>query len=200
MRSHPTDNTSTTWLGRLTAREPAAWERLLELYGPLVHTWCRRKDLTEDESRDVLQDVFTAVAKGIDTFRHETSSDTFRGWLRVVAKHKIVDIKRRRAGRGAGGTTAMQRLQESPLEAETGDLDEADERTLIVRQALQLMQSEFETTTWQAFWEVAVNGKTSTEAAASLGITAGAVRTSKWRVLKRLRDEFAGLEDFFDSM
>ena len=37
--------TSLTLLQRVQARQPAAWERLVDLYAPLVLHWCRRAGL-----------------------------------------------------------------------------------------------------------------------------------------------------------
>jgi RNA polymerase sigma-70 factor (ECF subfamily) len=63
----------------------------------------------------------------------------------------------------------------------------------LVGAALRLMQAEFEPTTWQACWEHVVSGKSAAEVAAELGLTAGAVRAAKFRVLCRLRQELSGL-------
>ena len=43
--------------------DPAAWERLVRLYAPLVASWCRRWGVAEQDMGDVLQDVFAAVAE-----------------------------------------------------------------------------------------------------------------------------------------
>jgi RNA polymerase sigma-70 factor (ECF subfamily) len=76
-----------------------------------------------------------------------------------------------------------------PLE----DFWEADYRRHLVGQALQLMQADFQPTTWKACWEHAVAGRSAAEVAAELGMTPGAVRAAKFRVLSRLRQELAGL-------
>ena len=55
------------------------------------------------------------------------------------------------------------------------------------------MQSDFETTTWQAFWAMAVDGLSAKAAAEKLGLTPAAVYTAKSRVLNRLRHELDGL-------
>src|SRR5215472_3876541 len=77
--------TSPSLLERVKADDPAAWDRLVGLYAPLVYRWCRRADLPEQEIADVFQDVFYAVATHIAAFRREGAGDTFRGWLRTIS-------------------------------------------------------------------------------------------------------------------
>jgi RNA polymerase sigma-70 factor (ECF subfamily) len=72
---------------------------------------------------------------------------------------------------------------------------EAEYRRHLVGRALDLMQAEFQPTTWMACWEHVVSGKPAAEVAAQLGISLGAVRAAKCRVLRRLRQELAGLHD-----
>ncbi|HKI18288.1 MAG TPA: sigma factor-like helix-turn-helix DNA-binding protein, partial [Isosphaeraceae bacterium] len=43
--------------------------------------------------------------------------------------------------------------------------------------------------TWQAFWQTAVEGRSGQEIAESLGMSVGAVYTSKSRILDRIRKE-----------
>jgi RNA polymerase sigma-70 factor (ECF subfamily) len=52
-----------------------------------------------------------------------------------------------------------------------------------------LVRGNFEDTTWRAFWLTVVEEQTAADAAAQLGLSAGAVRIAKSRVLKRLRQE-----------
>jgi RNA polymerase sigma-70 factor (ECF subfamily) len=65
----------------------------------------------------------------------------------------------------------------------------------LVRRALELMKREFQPTTWQACWEVVVSERSAADVGAELGLSVGAVRAAKFRVLARLREELAGLLD-----
>jgi RNA polymerase sigma-70 factor (ECF subfamily) len=50
------------------------------------------------------------------------------------------------------------------------------------------VRGEFEERTWQAFWHTAVEGRRPKDVAADLGMSPGAVRVAKCRVLQRLRE------------
>ncbi len=188
-------STSRTLLHGLRCNDAAAWERLVTLYAPLVYHWCRQQGLPNAEMSDVFQDVFQAVAAHIYRFRQDREGDTFRGWLRTITHNKVADHfrKRQRQPQGAGGTSAYVKLGSLPAPTDSASVSEpiADvvaERELLQR-ALHLIREEFEERTWQAFWRMAVESRSASEAAAELAMSPGAVRVAKCRVLRRLREE-----------
>ena len=65
----------------------------------------------------------------------------------------------------------------------------------VVRRLLELIEPEFEATTWQAFRMLALEEKPTAEVAATLGISPNAARIAKSRVLNRFREEIEGLID-----
>jgi RNA polymerase sigma-70 factor (ECF subfamily) len=180
-------------LVRVKACDPAAWDRLVGLYSPLVYRWCRQASLQAADAADVGQEVFGAVARKITDFRRDRPGATFRGWLRTITRNKILDHRRRqcRSATATGGTEAQLLLQQLP--AGDSEADEAAEASLVYHQALALLHQEFEERTWQAFWRVAVSGQAPPDVAAELGMTVNAVYLAKSRVLRRLREEFADL-------
>jgi RNA polymerase sigma-70 factor (ECF subfamily) len=166
----------------------------MSLYAPLVAYWCRQAGLHSDDRQDVMQEVFSAVAASLLSFQSDRSDATFRGWLRGIARHKIQDHFRHRHEPAAGGTDAQQRLQEVPGPADEVELSEShDEITELYYRALGLVRCEFEERTWSAFWQVAVENRTTAEVAAQMGITTNAVRQAKSRVLRRLKEEMGEL-------
>ncbi len=85
------DAVSTGLIRRLKMHDDEAWQRLLDLYVPLVFSWCRRAGLQSEDAADVVQEVFRAVAHAIAGFKYTRTTDTFRGWLRTITKNKIND-------------------------------------------------------------------------------------------------------------
>jgi RNA polymerase sigma-70 factor (ECF subfamily) len=193
-------STSRSLLADARRDAPAAWARLVNLYAPLVAAWCRRGGVPEQDIGDLLQDVFSAVSKGLDRFRKDQPHDTFRGWLSVITRNKVRDYYRARADRpsAVGGTEAALRLaQVFDPEGSTEDLeaDEAAAFSDVLRRALDAIRGEFHEQTWQAFWGVVVDGKSTADIAAALHMQPGAVRVAKSRVLMRLRRELGDLRD-----
>jgi RNA polymerase sigma-70 factor (ECF subfamily) len=182
--------TSRSLLDRARANDPAAWDRVVRLYAPLVLHWCRGAGLGEDDAADVFQDVFGAVASHLGGFRREPAGGTFRGWLRTITRNKVRDHFRRRGREpaGTGGSEARSLLAQVPETVRADESEPAAESDLL-RRALELIRAEFEPRTWQAFWQTAVEGRAAADVGAELGMTPGAVRVAKSRVLQRLRAE-----------
>ena len=185
--------TSTSWLSRVRQRDPQAWRRLTELYGPLVYHWGRRHGLSAEDASDLTQEVFSAVVGAIERFLHSPEQGTFRGWLWTIARNKLRDHFRREADREAadGGTEACQRLAMIPeiWSDESHEVSDRVELQLLFRRALDTVRSEFEDRTWQAFWLSIVELRSTDDIAAELGLSTNSVRQAKSRVLRRLRRE-----------
>jgi RNA polymerase sigma-70 factor (ECF subfamily) len=153
------ESTSTNLLRRVKAWDPEAWERLVDLYGPVAYRLCRQSGVKADDAADVVQEVFRAVAEHVSTFRRDRPADSFRAWLTAITRNKVSDHFRclGRRAKAEGGTEAQQRLLEI---AEPPDLSEPstppDTDGLLSHRALELVQAEFEPRTWQAFWRVPI--------------------------------------------
>jgi RNA polymerase sigma-70 factor (ECF subfamily) len=96
--------------------------------------------------------------------------------------------RRRREPAAAGGSEARDRLARVPGAAPPDEDDAAADAGLLHR-ALAMIRGEFEPRTWEAFWQTAVDGRPAADVAAELGMTPGAVRVAKSRVLHRLRTD-----------
>jgi RNA polymerase sigma-70 factor (ECF subfamily) len=190
------NSTSLGLLERVRAKDPAAWERFVELYSPLVAYWCRQSGLQDADMADVRQEVFLAVNRKVAVFRRQSKTGAFRAWLRVITRNKICDHGRRRVEepRGQGSSDWQARLLEAPQPESddcAADASHAEER-LLYRRALDILRQDFEERTWQAFWKVVIDEQAPTEVAQSLAISVNTVYLAKSRVLARLREEFAG--------
>ncbi len=188
-------STSPSLLARAQDNQTAAWERLVELYAPLVYHWCRRAGLGPEDTADVFQEVFRAVARSLADFRRDRAGDTFRGWLRTITRNKVRDHYRRHReeAHAAGGTDAQMFLLARPDPLAEEGPEEAGLLTRQLHKALESIRGEFEDRTWQAFWRVQMEGKGTDEVGAELRMTPAAVRKAKFRVLRRLREELGDL-------
>jgi len=196
----PLGSTSSSLIERVKSRDEQAWRRLVRLYGPLVDFWVRRAGLQHADARDVFQEVFTAVAQAISRFRKDQPGDTFRGWLRTIVRNKVADHHRKSAGqpRAIGGSDANQRLQyiadaNESAPSSDGCNERQALRDLRVR-ALELVRTEFEPRSWEAFWRVQIDRRATKDVAEELGMSLAAVRMAKSRVLRRVREELGELE------
>ncbi|MEZ6137974.1 MAG: sigma-70 family RNA polymerase sigma factor [Pirellulaceae bacterium] len=189
--------TSPSLLLRAAAGDDVAWQRMVQIYGPLVYTWLRRAGAQSNDAADLMQETFLTLATKLSHFDGTIPGATFRGWLWTIAKNKWLDQVRRVQGSYAGGTANLQVLQQ--LEARLPRIEdpthEAADRAAVVSRALEIMRAHFAPKTWQAFWRTTVDGVSPDSVADELGITRWTVYKSRARVLERLRRELGALEE-----
>jgi RNA polymerase sigma-70 factor (ECF subfamily) len=191
------DTTSPSLLARARANDAEAWARLVRLYHPLVAAWCARGGVPAADVDDVAQEVFAATAAGLVGFRRDRPGDTFRGWLRVVTRHQVALYFRRarRQPRAEGGSDALTALQAVPEPPVPSPEEDAVEVRDLYRRALEQVRGGFEEGTWRAFWMTVVEGRATAAVADDLGVTPAAVRQSRSRVLRRLKEEVGEVLD-----
>jgi len=187
------NSTSLSLLERV--RNPAdqdAWNRFVHLYSPLIFDWCRRSGLQAAEAEDLTQDVFATLFQKLPEFTYDRQK-SFRGWLRTVTLNHWHDRRRRIGTRPLPGVGQPIEALESP--SGISALEEAEYRQHLLSRALQIMRSDFEPATWQAFWAHGVEGQPAAAVAKEMGLSLTAVYGAKFRVLSRLRQELLGLLD-----
>lgn len=163
----------------------------------MVVSWCRGAALSADAADDLAQEVLQAVYQHIGSFRRQRPGDSFRGWLWRITQNKIRDHFRAKAQHAdsPGGTQFQKILGELPEPASLSDdmpTPDAEQRSLYQR-VLELLQTEFEPRTMQAFLKIVIEGQSVEAVAAEPGMSKGAIDTAKSRVLARLRQEFGDL-------
>ena len=175
-----------------------AWERIVFLYSPLVERWCRRRHLRDDEVQDVGQDVFLTLYKSLHLFRKEQPHDSFRKWLRTLTENKVTDYLKKKLRSPLHLVTGLSDVAEPSGLPETDPATEDDEhrseKLVVLRRCLEIVRSEFEPKTFEAFWLTA-EGKSPADVAQALSMTIGAVYTARSRVTRRLREMLEELED-----
>ncbi len=198
-RSKNSGATRASLIARARGQQSAAWEELVELYGPLVAHWCLRCGLDSHTTADCVQEVFTAVARSLGRFEAVKSSGAFRSWLWTIAANKIKDAVRnaRLQTPGAGGSTALQQLAELPDESSIPDKEPSDASELqqVVARGLEQVRTEFEPRTWRIFERTVVDQLPTDIVAKEFDITPATVRQIRSRVLRRLRLQLGDLAE-----
>ena len=195
--------TSISLIARIQASDDVSWSRFVDLYSPLIWGWCRGSGLEPNDADDVSQEVFAAVARAITRYERNGS---FRGWLWQVTRNKIMDHfrVRQRGPKVTGGSDFGNWLSQIP-ETPPDDSSVSTVGDPLAMRALELIRMEFEESTWTAFVRMVFEKRTAAEIAVELGWAspdgsdsekgAKRVRQAKFRVMKRLRDEFGEMLD-----
>jgi RNA polymerase sigma-70 factor (ECF subfamily) len=174
-----------------------AWQRFVDLYGPLVYRFVRQRGLQDADAADLMQEVFQAVARAARGFDYDSRRGPFRGWLYTVTRNKLYDFleKGRNHPAGRGATSAQLRLEQEPCPDEPDELWDREHQRQLFHWAANEVRGCFTAATWQAFWRTAVEGMEARQVAAELKTSAGAVYVARSRVLARLTKKIQEVED-----
>jgi RNA polymerase sigma-70 factor (ECF subfamily) len=191
--------TSVSLLERLRSQpDTASWQRLVDLYTPLLHGWLRRYALQQADVDDLVQDVLTVVVRELPHFQHNQQRGAFRCWLRTILVNRLRYFWRSRQSRPLAACDSDLGQMLDQLEDPGSGLSQLWDREHdqhVLRRVLELIEHDFAPSTWEAFRRVVVEGKDEEAVAAELGLSVNAVFIAKSRVLCRLRQESAGLVD-----
>jgi RNA polymerase sigma-70 factor (ECF subfamily) len=171
------------------------WRRLLDLYQPLLRTWMARAGVAASDVQDLSQEVLLVVFREVGGFERR-GPGAFRAWLRTILAHRVRDYFRGQKYRptATGDSDFLRRLDEleSPESALSRLWDrEHDEH--VAASLMRRVQGDFAPATWQAFRRHVLEGEAAVRVAEELGLSLNSVLLAKSRVLKRLRQELAGL-------
>lgn len=192
-------DTSPSLLDRLrNPADAAAWQRLVDLYTPLIRGWLRRHARLDHDADDVVQEVLSVVVRKLPQFRRQPRTGAFRRWLYSITVNCLRDFWRRRRiqPRGAGDSDVASLLEQ--MEDPNGGLSQVWDREHdrhITHRLLEQIRPHFEAKTWRVFQRLALDGASPDDVAAELGLSVNAVFIAKSRVLARLRQEGAELLD-----
>jgi RNA polymerase sigma-70 factor (ECF subfamily) len=171
------------------------WRRLLDLYQPLIHSWMARAGVATSDADDLAQEVLLVVFREVGDFERR-GKGAFRGWLRTILANRVRDYFRGQKYRptATGDSDFLRQLDEleSPDSALARQWDrEHDEH--VIASLLRRVKGDFGPATCQAFLRHALEGEPAARVAEELGLSLNSVVLAKSRVLKRLRQEAAGL-------
>jgi RNA polymerase sigma-70 factor (ECF subfamily) len=179
-------------------KDAVAWGRFVSLYTPLLRHWLSRSGLPPQDTDDLVQQVLTVVAGRLPEFRYDPGQGRFRGWLRVIVAHCLRNHQRKQRSvpTATGDSAFLDRLAQ--LEDERSSLsrewDIAHDRHVLLG-LCKAIEPEFEPATIAAFRRTVLQGEPNASVSADLGLSVNAVLVARSKVLKRLRQEMAGLTD-----
>ena len=192
-------DTSINLLARLRSQPDGDdWNRLVSLYAPLIAGWLRSQRIQPGDVEDLTQEVLGVVVRELPRFCHNERRGAFRAWLRSITVNRLRGYWRGRqhCPQDGGDSDAALRLEqlEDPHSSLSRLWDEEHDRYILGR-LMKLVEPEFPVAWWQAFRRHVVEGARASEVAKELDVSVNVVLLCKSRILRRLRQEAAGLVD-----
>jgi RNA polymerase sigma-70 factor (ECF subfamily) len=189
--------TPASLLERLRTRsDHEAWSGFVQVYGPFIYAWFRSFHVQHHDACDLSQEVLATVAREMPHFRYDPSRGSFRSWLRAIMSNRLKHFWRTRADdRVITGNEQFHVILaelEDPAGAATRRWEQEHDSSVIPR-VLMILKTDFDPTTWQAFWRLVVDELPPAQVAQEMNMSRASVYAAKSRVLRRLRQELNGV-------
>jgi RNA polymerase sigma-70 factor (ECF subfamily) len=117
MAGHPEDlePTRQSLLARLKDwQDQASWHAFFNRYWRLIYSVARRSGLSEDESQEVVQETIITVCKNIRSFEYNPDRGSFRSWLLMLTRQRIIGRWRKKQAQPEFDTVSKADLSHSP--------------------------------------------------------------------------------------
>jgi RNA polymerase sigma-70 factor (ECF subfamily) len=191
------NETSLSLLDRVcSGAEHEAWQRLVDIYIPMLKQWLRQYNLQASDTDDLVQEVMAAACRDLPKFEHNGRRGAFRNWLKTILINRLRSYWRNRKYRpmASGGSDFQRHLQEfeDPASGLSRLWDREHDR-IVLQQLWEVVRTRFNEKTSAAFQQQVIDDRKASDVAAELDMTVNAVLIAKSRVLKELRREGRGL-------
>lgn len=168
-----------------SVNQQQAWETFVGLYTPLIFYWARKVGLKQADAADLVQEVFAIVFRKLPDLKYDRQG-SFRGWLRTVTLNKYREQRRKKALPIVDATESlMGQLASIPQAESTWDIDYG---RMLLKQAMDQMECDFEPATWQALKSVMSQTLSVDQAAQEHGVSTWTIYSARSRLMRRLRE------------
>ena len=181
------------------------WREFVDRYGRFIFNIARRSGLSREEAEDVLQDTMLSVAKKIPNFRYEGERGSFRAWLVMIVKSRIIDHLRKvyrripSAGAAPADREEATRLEERIAQQEDVLGHEAmwqrEWEDYVLEAALERAKRRMSAKHFLAFRMCSQQQKSPSEVARSLGISLAKVYLIRHRATRIVAAEIESLRE-----
>jgi RNA polymerase sigma-70 factor (ECF subfamily) len=176
---------------------PTAWLSFTTRFRPSIVRFARKLGLSEADAEDVAQETMAAFATAYRDSRYDRTKGRLSHWLFGIAYRQAQKARSAR-GRCAGveGEPPRSSFWENAADEEaTSALWDQQWEQGLLEQCLHRVRQEVEPSTMRAFEMVALADRVPADVAKELGLSVKAVYHAKYRVLRRVRELRAALDD-----
>lgn len=176
-----------------------AWEKFVDLYGPLIYGFGLRRGVPRDEADDFAQDVLSQVTRSFERFEYDPSIGKFRSWLFRVARCVWMNrgrSLRRRPGL-VGGSSMMRAVEDEHAVDGNEEMErqwENEYRRQIFARACDRVSESADPASWDTFWRTTVLDHDCNEVAEDLGIPIGTLYVRRSRMLAKVKEVVREIE------
>ena len=177
-------------------RNDLAWTEFVCAYEPFLMRLVRKQGTPDRHVADVSQQLLIAIARSVDGWKPDGKAASFRRWLGRVARNVVIKfmMRERKQVTGQGGSDFLTLTEEMPDASIDAEQARRYEQELILW-AAELVRVEFRETSWRAFWETQIEGRSVADVSEELRVSAGSIYMSRSRIFARIRSHIEEVLD-----
>ena len=158
----------------------AAWQRLFDLYAGFIFSIARSKGLKPEDADDIVQVVFTDLARNLPTFQYDRSKGRFRSYLAGLVHWRVTD----RLKAGKRDMELMASFEEESKATAAGDtaFEEREWQAAAMEEALRRIKPDVRPEHYAAFVASTVEGQDTETVMRLYGLS----RDNLYQIRKRL--------------
>ena len=158
----------------------AAWQRLFDLYAGFIFSIARSKGLKPEDADDIVQVVFTDLARNLPTFQYDRTKGKFRSYLAGLVHWRVMD----RLKAGKRDMELMASFEEESKVTAAGDaaFEEREWQAAAMEEALRRIKPDVRPEHYAAFVASSVEGQDTETVMRLYGLS----RDNLYQIRKRL--------------
>ena len=169
----------------------AAWQRLFDLYAGFVFSIARSKGLNDADADDIVQVVFTDLARNLPTFQYDRAKGKFRSYLAGLVHWRVTD----RLKAGKRDMELMASFEEESKATAAGDtaFEEREWQAAAMEEALRRIKPDVRPEHYAAFVASAIEGQDTETVSKLYGISSDNLYQIRKRLTAKLRETTAAV-------
>ena len=179
-------------LNGMRQNQETAWEDFRTTYAPLLRLIARKKNLTDQETDELLQDVCVTMVQRDAIGKYNPAQGRFRTYLGRIINNCAVDIIRKRPAEQSVSTRHFNNATDAESEVVEELTHEWEE--FLLEKALTEVRSRCDDLTFLAFDFHVRQQRPAKEVAEALGISEQKVYLSSSRITQRLKETVERLQ------
>jgi RNA polymerase sigma factor (sigma-70 family) len=177
-----------------------SWQEFFDTYWQLIHRVALKSGLTQTEAQDAVQETVLAVAKHIKGFEYDPSRCSFKSWLMLITRQRIIWQLRKRLPShpindrtNTSRTSTVDRIPD-PNAVDLDSVWEDEWQKNLITAALERVKRQVNARQFQIFDLYVLQNWPANEVARTLKINVARVYLAKHRVAALLTKEVQCLQ------
>ena len=176
----------------------AAGQRFFDLYAGFVFSIARSKGLNDTDADDIVQMVFSDLARNLPSFKYDREKGRFRSYLAALVKWRVID-RLKAVRRDADLKADFMEEAKSAATTEDEDFEEREWQSAAMEETLRRIKPEVRPEHYAAFVASAVEGQDTDVVTKLYGISRDSLYQIRKRLTVKLREKLAEVRAEMDA-